>query len=386
MKQNSKLKLNILQVCQYFYPYLAGQEMFVLQLGKKLKKSGHNVTVCTSNHSRLPAYEKIEGLDVFRFEILFNPMNNPICPGFFNIYKNLRDFDIIHVHNEHSFVTLVTCIINLFFRKPIVLSCHGQLRFNNYLKDLFEMIYSRTVGKFILNCAVRVAALSDSDKKYLVSIGVDPKKIVIVPNAIDHEYLDIVYQDKNLQKDHDEKILLYVGVLIKRKGVDYLIRSLPEIIGNNKISCIIVGKGDYGESLKTLAKKLDLLDIISFMGSVKTEELYYYYSMSDVFILPSVSEGLPTTILEAMYFGLPVITTDIPGIRDHFKECAILVPPKNEKELAKAINRLLNDDNKRESMSRRGKELVREKYSWDKVSNTYINIYNDILENNSLNI
>ena len=385
MKQNDVLKLNILQVCQYFYPYLAGQEMFVLQLGKKLKKSGHNVTVYTSNYSSLPAYEKIEGLDVFRFKMLFNPMNHPICPGFFNLYKTIRDFDIIHVHNEHSFVTLVTCLINIFFRKPIVLSCHGQLRFNNYLKDLFEMIYSRTVGKFILNSAVKIAALSDSDKKYLVSIGVDPGKIAIVPNAIDHEYLDIVSQNNDIRKDHDEKILLYVGVLIKRKGVDYLIRSLPEIKRNNRIFCIIVGKGDYGENLKTLAKKLDLMDNISFKGSVKTEELYYYYSMSDIFILPSVSEGLPTTILEAMYFGLPVITTDIPGIRDHFSDSAILVPPKNEKVLANAINRLLNDDSLRESLGRRVKELVKEKYSWDKVSNTYINIYNEVLKNNSLN-
>lgn len=375
-------KLKILQVCPYFYPYLAGQEIFVLELSTQLKKSGHNVTVYTSNYSDLPVYEKIQEIDVFRFKMIFSPLNNPICPGFFNIYKNMRDFDIIHVHNEHSFVTFITYLINLFFKKPMVLTCHGQLRFDNYWKDLFEKIYSRTVGKFIFNNIEKVAALSDSDKKYLISIGVDPGKIVIIPNAINHEYLDNISYNKKMQEKHDEKILLYVGVLIKRKGVEYLIRSIPDIIKDNRVSCIIVGKGNYREQLETLVDKLDLADNIVFKGSVSTEELYYYYNTADIFVLPSVSEGLPTTILEAMYFGLPVVTTDIPGIRDHFSDSAILVPPKNEKELANAIIRVLNDLPLRESLSRRGKELVREKYTWDKASNAYINIYHELLKNN----
>ena len=355
--------------------------MFVLQLGKQLKKHGHSVTVYTSNHSHLPVYEKIQGLDVIRFKMIFSPLNNPICPGFFNIYKKIRDFDIIHVHNEHSFVTLFTCFINLFYKEPIILTCHGQLRFDNYWKDLFETIYSRTVGKFIFKNIDKVAALSESDKKYLISIGVDSRKIVVIPNAINHEYLDNISYNMKKQEERDEKILLYVGVLIKRKGVDYLIKSIPDIIKDNRLSCIIVGKGDYREQLKSLVDKLDLADNVFFKGSVSTEELYYYYNNADIFVLPSVSEGLPTTILEAMYFGLPVVSTDIPGIRDHFSDSAILVLPKNEKELSKAIIRVLNDLPLREDLSRRGKELVREKYTWDKVSNTYINIYHELLKN-----
>ena len=313
--------------------------------------------------------------------MLFNPLNNPICPGFFNIYKNIKNFDIIHVHNEHSFVTFFTCLINSFYKKPIVLTCHGQLRFDNYWKDLFETLYSRTVGRFIFKTVDNIAALSDSDKKYLISIGVDPGKIVIIPNAINNEYLDYISYNTKIQEKNEEKILLYVGVLIKRKGIDYLIKSIPDIIKNNRLKCIIVGKGDYRQQLEILVDKLDLADNIVFTGSVSTEELYYYYNIADIFVLPSVSEGLPTTILEAMYFGLPVVTTDIPGIRDHFSDSAILVPPKNEKELSKAIIRVLNDLPLREDLSRRGKELVREKYTWDKVSNTYINIYHELFNN-----
>lgn len=355
--------------------------MFVLQLSIQLNKFGHSVTVYTSNHAHLPVYEKIQEIDVYRFKMLFNPLNNPICPGFFSIYKKIKDFDIIHVHNEHSFVTFLTCLINLFYKKPIVLTCHGQLRFDNYWKDLFETIYNRTVGRFIFKNIDKIAALSDSDKKYLISIGVDPGKIVIIPNAINHEYLDYILYNMKIQEKHDEKILLYVGVLIKRKGVEYLIKSIPDIIQNNRLTCIIVGKGDYRQQLETLVDKLNLSDNIVFKGSVSTEELYYYYNIADIFVLPSVSEGLPTTILEAMYFGLPVVSTDIPGIRDHFRDSAILVPPKNEKELSKAIIRVLNDLPLREELTRCGKELVREKYTWDKVSNTYINIYNELLKN-----
>ena len=381
--KSTNAQLKILQVCPYFHPFLAGQEIYVLRLSKKLINYGHNVTIYTSNQSQLPAYEKIEGLDVFRFKMLFSPLNNPICPGFLNIFKNIKSFDIIHVHNEHAFVTFVTCMINLFYKKPIVLSCHGQLRFDNYWKDLFERLFSRTIGRLIFNSTSKITVLSESDKKYISGIGVDAKKIIVLQNAIDLDYIDSIHHSQDVQEKHDEKIVLYVGVLTKRKGIDYFIKSIPYVIKKHpKIHCIIVGKGEYREQLETLVNKLNLQAYVSFKGRVTTEELYYYYKISDLFVLPSVSEGLPTTILEAMNFGLPVIATDIPGIRDHFKDFAILVPPKNETELAKSIITMINDNQLREDLSRKGRELVRDKYTWDKTSKVYINIYNEIFTNN----
>jgi glycosyltransferase involved in cell wall biosynthesis len=329
----------------------------------------------------MPAYEKIEELDVYRFKMLFNPLNNPICPGFFKIFKKLKNFDIIHVHNEHAFVTFITCLINIYAKKPIVLSCHGQLRFDDYWRDLFERLYFRTIGKFIFGRTIKIITLSNSDKNYISSIGINSEKIIVIPNAINLEYLNSFHCNRNISKKQDEKIILFVGVLIKRKGIDYLIKSIPYVIKEHRLHCIIIGKGIYREKLETLVNKLNLSGSISFKGSVTIEELFNYYTLSDLFVIPSISEGLPTTILEAMYFGLPVIATDIPGIHDHFSNSAVLVPPKNEKELAKAIINVLNNKPLRENLSEKGKELVKEKYTWDKVTKSYLKLYHEILEN-----
>lgn len=377
--------MKILQICQYFHPYFGGQEMYVRQLSKKLKEDGNDVTIYTSNHANVSKYEKIDGIDVFRFKMLFNPLNNPICPGFFNILKNLKDFDVINVHNEHGFVTLVSCFLNLYTKKPIVLTCHGQLIFGNALKDSFEKLYNMTIGKLLFNMVDTVVANSEGDREYIISLNVDPSKIVVLSNAINMEYMDNLYKremesiKRNQTKNKDKDIILFVGNIIKRKGIDYLLKSFCEVRKVNKnASLYIVGDGYYRKDAELLAKKLNIDEHVSFFGRVSEGELITSYNSSSVLVLPSLSEVCPTVILEAMYSGLPVITTDIPGINDHFRNFAELVPAKNDKELAKAIINVLSDKDLRSSMVEKGRHIVKEKYTWDFVSKSYLDVYMDV--------
>lgn len=378
--------MKILQICQYFYPYFGGQEMYVLQLSKKLKEYGNAVTVYTSNHANISRFEKIDGIDVFRFKMLFNPLNNPVCLGFFNIMKNLKDFDIIHVHNEHGFVTFVSCFLNLYLKKPIVLTCHGQLIFGNLIKDSFEKLYSMTIGKLLFKMADIVVANSEGDKEYIISLNIDPSKIVVLSNAINTEHMDNLYKREiesikmSQAKYKDKNIILFVGSIIKRKGVDHLLRSFSEVRKVNKnVLLFMIGDGYYRKDAELLAKKLNIDEHVSFFGRVSEDKLITSYNSSSVFVLPSLSEVCPTVILEAMYSGLPVITTDVPGINDHFRHFAELVPARDDKELAKAIINVLNDENLRYSMYKKGKDLVKEKYTWDIVSKSYLDVYNKVL-------
>jgi len=146
-----------------------------------------------------------------------------------------------------------------------------------------------------------------------------------------------------------------------------------------KVICIIVGEGEDEKYFKELTEKHYLEDIIKFKGRIGDNELINLYRSSQAFILPSLSEGCPTVILEAMYFGLPVVTTNIPGIREHFKESTFLVPPRNEKKMANAILKLINSNNLRKRLSREGKKLVDNKYVWNKVSKEYEIIYESLL-------
>ena len=104
-----------------------------------------------------------------------------------------------------------------------------------------------------------------------------------------------------------------------------------------EIALLIIGTGPELKSMQALVKKFNLEKYIFIKGKVTNLELMQYYKAASLFVLPSISEGMPTVILEAFYFNLPVIASDIPNIRNSVKDMAILVPPKNENKLAAAI-------------------------------------------------
>ena len=121
---------------------------------------------------------------------------------------------------------------------------------------------------------------------------------------------------------------------------------------------------------------------MEFKGRINDKrELASIYKNSDAFILPSLSEGLPTVILEAIYFGLPVISTDIGGIKEHFDDCVYLVPPNNSIKLAEAMINLLKVNNleKAKKLSKNFKNVIESKYSWKFVADEYEKIYQKLL-------
>jgi glycosyltransferase involved in cell wall biosynthesis len=377
--------MKILQVCPYFYPFLAGQEQYVLQLSKKLLKYGEHVDVYTSNYSNLQDFEIIDGIHVHRFDMITAPLNNPISITFLGIFRKLKSFDVVHIHNEHSFFSFITCLCNIYHKKPIVLTCHGQLIFGSYFKDLFEKIYSRTIGKFMFNAATKIIALSEEDKIYISSIGVDTNKIHVLPNAIDTDDLDkqiaTEIDAKLSEKFVDNRLILFVGRIIPRKGIEYIIKCVKDVIGQfDDAIFILIGNGEYKSNAEQLCKEQGIEDHVIFLSGLPDEIFFSYYKLAEICILPSLSEGLPTTILESMYFETPVVATNIPGIRSHFKDVALLIPPKNEYELSKAIIRLLSDKKLAMSLRKKGKNLVTSNYTWNKVSKSYLEIYSNLFE------
>ncbi len=148
----------------------------------------------------------------------------------------------------------------------------------------------------------------------------------------------------------------------------------------NDVLCILVGEGEDHNYFKVLVDELDLGDYVLFTDSISNEDLIWMYKNTDIFTLPSLSEVCPTVVLEAMYFGLPVVATAIPGVKDHFKEVTLLVPPKNEDRLAEAIIKLLDDEELTRRLSKAGAKLIKGKYTWDVVAKEYEEIYSEMWE------
>jgi len=376
--------MRILQVSPYFYPYVGGQERYIYELSKKLTEYGHEVTIFTSNFPKKKAFEEINDIEVHRFEIIGRPLRNPIAASLlFSLIKKIEHFDVIHAHNEHGFTTLLCALVKtLRKKKPLIITCHGQLKFNNMLKDFIERIYSRFLGTVIFKSADAIIALSPSDKRYISSFGVNQSKVKVIPNAIDplkfpaFQRLNSALLRENGFKG--KRLVLSVGPIIKRKGIVTLLAAIPQVVKEHRDVCFVfTGDGDFREKAFEIANHLNVKDFVRFTGRLTEEELYQAYQLSEFVVLPSVSEGVPTSILEAFASFKPVISTRIPGIQDYFGEVAYLVNPRCVGELSSAIIALLDDGKLAKCMGEMGRELVEKHFTWDVVATKIVEIYHE---------
>jgi L-malate glycosyltransferase len=197
-------------------------------------------------------------------------------------------------------------------------------------------------------------------------------KIGVIYNGIDTQQFRPVRPD-----NHTDKLrILCVSRLIKRKGIEYLLKSIPlvkEKAGKN-FEVWIVGEGNLEEELKDLSSDLGLSDLVVFKGYVAHENLPEIYASSDLFVLPSFNEGMSNTILEAMASGLPIITTDTGGKRELINSNGVIIKEGNKQDIAEAIINLAGNPDKRKMMGQESK-LMADSLSWEKVCEAYLKLY-----------
>ena len=205
-----------------------------------------------------------------------------------------------------------------------------------------EKIFSR----FGLNNSKVILALTEDMKKEIQKIT--NKKIEIIPNGIDNEKfkLNKFETRKILGINEKEKIIIFVGRLEPVKGIKYLIESINILNETeNNLKLLIIGEGNEDRELKRLVKRLGLCEEIKFLGKIINEKIPEYLVASDIFVLPSLSEGFPVVLLEAMASGLPIITTKIRGLAEIIQENVngFTVKPENPNEIAEKMDLILNN-------------------------------------------
>ena len=161
----------------------------------------------------------------------------------------------------------------------------------------------------------------------------------------------------NLPKN--KKIILFVGHLVTRKGVEYLIKAMKLILKKDKkILCCIIGKGYLEASLKRLATELELDSYIKFFGQKEHGKVASYINACDILVLPSLNEGLPVILCEALACGKPVVATNVAGTPELVtRDVGCLVKPKDENDLAQKIIIALNKKWKKEKLLERAKKF-----------------------------
>jgi glycosyltransferase involved in cell wall biosynthesis len=287
--------------------------------------------------------------------------------------------DIIHAH--WTAAGYIGGIIKLLIKKPLIITVRGS--------DVHGM--NTNIGRYfvrrVLKRADFVTAVSKNLGVQLRKWGIDMRKVHVVPNGVDIEQFSRrpkAVTRKNLELAGNSKYVLYVGRLAPVKGVEFLIQVIPEVMNKRKqVRFILVGDGDSLHFLQKLAIKLGVKEHVHFVGRQPQGKVAEYMAAADILVLPSLGEGRPNTVLEAMASGLPVIATRVGGVPEIVLDgvTGYVVPPRNTKELSEKISFLLKNPHLCKSMGQSGKDLLGKLgLSWENSAKKTIEIYQECIE------
>lgn len=314
----------------------------------------------------------------------------------------IKKASIIPIINCFKIVAIIKKLLNNKKEKPDVIisfgyegffipSIKGESMFiaasHNFIrpigiKDFLHLKWLNPLngGKFLYSTSVLIDKLTKLKADFvqcLCKFGaercetiykISPKKIFIVPNGINIEKFIIHPTPK-------KKTILFIGGSAEHKGLDILINSLLFIAKKYlDIEVVILGEmNKRKEILVQMAEKLGVSSKIKWEGLVFQKEMFSFYKKAYLVALPSRLDLFPLTILEAMAYGIPVVSTNIGGIPEiiNNKVSGIMINCEDPYGLAKAIIELFDNPKKAEEMGRKGREIVEQKFTWEKVVEKY---------------
>ncbi|KXA96782.1 hypothetical protein AKJ38_02625 [candidate division MSBL1 archaeon SCGC-AAA259I14] len=283
-----------------------------------------------------------------------------------------EDYDL--TVDRLDYHTVFSYIISKLTDSPLIITFGDWEETISSLKMKMIQVYRQ-----VLKESDAILAISKKAYNYLISVGVKKEKIFIMPQASDFTLLedeDFSYQEKEKEKSNNYKKILYVGRLLKRKGVHYLIQAFSKLTKEmEKIKLIIVGNGKFEEKLISLTEKIGIENKVTFKGYIKHEKLPIYYQMSDIFVFPAIKgEPWGFTINESMNFGTPVISTDaVASAHDLIEngENGYIIQRKNSDLLYNFLKKLLLNNKLRKKLGKNSKETVKNNYNYEEMLNVF---------------
>lgn len=323
-----------------------------------------------------------DNVDVFFTRTVFLPKDMLILQRGKQAYKKTRKIlererfepNIIHAH-----FIWPSGFIGMNLKKqgyPLVITGHGY--------DVYDLPFrNKSIKKVIIKTlkeADRVITVSNSNMRIMVDkLEVDKNRIKIIPNGYDSKLFRIRNKMNARKKagiPPDKKIVVSVGNLHEVKGFKYLIRSINEIADKDML-CYIIGDGPEKENLKNEIEKNSLQHRVYLKGYRPHDEISYWINAADVFVLPSLSEGNPTVMFEALGSGRPFVGTDVGGVKDIIsgEEFGYVVKPKDPKKMAEALKKALTRSWDEKRIHEHSKQ-----YTWKNIGRSIIDTYKEVLE------
>ncbi len=370
-----------------YYPLIGGAEVFAQEVAEYLVKKGDEVDIVTTRPDRsLSGLETINDVVVHRVTLGRIKYLSYVA-GYFRLLWHLlrldkeRNYDLIHAVGD-GLPSIVATSIKKLRGKPYLITIQGGDITPGYKKNLSGRI-AKKLQQWSFRSADTVHVISKDLREQTEQLGAHNP--IVIPNGVDAS----IFRPLNkaaLRKKHgfsqDEKIVVGVARLIPRKGIDYLIRATAKVAEHfTNLRLLIIGDGIQRSELEKLISQVKLDAKAQILGLVNHEQVPQYFSMADVFVIPSLYEPLGIVTIEAMACGVPVIGTNVDGIPDVVEDGknGILVPPGDAEQLAEAIVKLLRDEDTRNRFAREGLETVKQKFLWENVLMRIEDLYSNLV-------
>ncbi|MEM2446442.1 MAG: glycosyltransferase [Candidatus Bathyarchaeia archaeon] len=372
-----------------------GQGPFVLELCRSLVRAGVQVRVIAMHSPGSAVHEYIDGIEIFRPKYLWPEhlemlrreggglpviwRKHPwvlwqifpfVIVQTVALLRQIQDTHLIHAH--WSLSAGIGWLSKRLYRGslPVIVTVHGS--------DIFQAtqhFLGAMFTRLILQRCDRVIAVSQALMDKVIALGVNPQKVVVLSNGVDVERF------KPIPPQCRQNIILYVGSLIERKGINFLLSAMPSVFAvlpNYRL--LIVGEGPQYPFLKRMASSLNINDKVEFLGSQSHDQVRSLIQQAKLLVLPSIEEAQGVVLLEALACGTPVVASKVGGIPEVITpEVGLLVPCANAAALSEAILDVLLDNERWLNMSYQARLRAENVYDWREITKKMISIYKEVL-------
>jgi glycosyltransferase involved in cell wall biosynthesis len=370
--------VRIVQVSPFFAPHPGGVESHVRAISAELVRRGHDVTVVTSRFDRsLPEEETIDGIRVLRARTPATVFQTPLDVGVGSAVRRL-DAEVVHLHYPPPLTSYFAVRGLAHHPVPACLTYHCDLYLPGPAGRVLTGIYERV---FLPRTLGRIRTIIVHTRSYgLTSRPLRGRELVVIPSAVDllrfRPDVDGSAVRTKLGLDGG-RVIAFTGRLVPHKGVDVIVRALPELPTDVKL--LVVGRGPRLPELHALARRLGVDERIRFCPDVSDADLPQYLRAADLFVFPSQNrqEGFGLVVAEALAAGLPVVIADMPGVREVIEPGVqgVLVEPMIQQDLVAKLKALLDDAEMRRRMGLAARARAEERFGLRTVVDELTGVY-----------
>ena len=394
----NETSLEVYMLLDRYLPVIGGTELQASRLATALQSRGHSISVVTRRLTAdLPAQEMLNGIQVHRLSpIGLSHFANVIMVVrvFWYLIHQRRKYALVHVHGVGP-LGLAALLAKQITHKPVLIKVaaygnlsridHAGIVPNRYTRFVRRILLPPQVWKWWLHQASAIVVLGQETAKEAESLGLGDRAVQI-PNGVDTSLFSPLPPQLRTALRHrlgisdDERILLFTGRLVRGKGTDTIVEALPEVVEKVPNARLwLAGSGalqvdDVTEELQQGIEQLGLTDSVRFLGAVS--EVEQYLQAADLYVFPSRKEGMPNALLEAMACEIPVVTSDIEGVRDVADgELVRFFPVGDSKALANAILDVISNPETTAAAAERSRKHVEVTFSLSSVATEYEAVY-----------